>query len=76
MNITSLVKFWPLMHSIIREFWNIVEGRIEEAALRDGIPIELYLYSEFGLDYFSTKDFQKRDPFSNPEKFEKNFARL
>ncbi|MGE5775731.1 MAG: helix-turn-helix domain-containing protein [Chloroflexota bacterium] len=76
MNIAPLIKFWPLMHSIIREFWNIIEGRIEAAAAREEIPIELYLYSEFGLDYFSTKDFQKRDPFSNPEKFEKNFARL
>jgi hypothetical protein len=76
MTIKPLLKFWPLMHSIIEEFWGITEGQIEEAAARDDIPIELYLYSELGLDTFSTKDFQKRDPFSNPERFEKNFARL
>lgn len=76
MNIEPLLKFWPLMYSLIQEFWKITEGHIEDAADRDNVPIELYLYSEFGLDYFSTKDFQKRDPFSNPERFEKNFARL
>jgi hypothetical protein len=40
------------------------------------VPIELYLYSELGLDTLSTVDFQKRDPFSNPEQFEKLFVRL
>lgn len=76
MNIEPLLKFWPLIYSIIQEFWSITEGHIEEAAARDGVPIELYLYSELGLDVFSTKYFQKRDPFSNPEKFEKVFALL
>src|SRR5512147_577292 len=76
MSIDPLLKFWPLMYSIIKEFWGITEGRIEEAAARENIPIELYLYSEFGLDSFSTPDFQKRDPFSNPEHFEKSFALL
>jgi hypothetical protein len=64
------------MYSIIQEFWGITEGRIEEAAARNDIPIELYLYSELGLDVFSTKYFQKRDPFTNPELFEKHFALL
>lgn len=76
MDIEPLLKFWPLMYSIIQEFWGITEGRIEDAAAQNDIPIELYLYSELGLDFFSTKDFQKRDPFSNPEQFEKNFALL
>jgi hypothetical protein len=76
MNIEPLLKFWPLMYSIIQEFWGITEGRIEEAAARNEIPIELYLYSELGLDVFSTKYFQKRDPFTNPELFEKHFALL
>ena len=76
MNIEPLLKFWPVMYSIIQEFWRITEGHIEAAAARDEVPIELYLYSEFGLDAFSTEDFQKRDPFSNPEQFEKNFALL
>jgi hypothetical protein len=76
MDIESLLKFWPLMYSIIQEFWSITEGHIEEAAAREEIPIELYLYSELGLNTLSTEDFQKRDPFSNPEQFEKNFALL
>lgn len=76
MSIEPLLKFWPLMYSIIKEFWSITEGHIEDAAAREEIPIELYLYSELGLDTFSTPDFQKRDPFSNPEHFEKSFALL
>lgn len=72
----SLTKFWPLIYSTIKEFWSITESHIEEAALRNDIPVEFYLYSELGLEYFSIEDFQKRDPFSNPEQFEKLFARL
>ena len=76
MNIESLIKFWSLMYSVIQEFWSITEPHIEEAAVRDEIPIELYYYSELGLDYFSIEEFQNRDPFSNTEKFESLFARL
>ena len=76
MNIESLTKFWHLMYSIIREFWALTEPYIEEAAVHHDIPLELYYYSELGLGYFSVEDFQKRDPFSNPEQFEKVFARL
>ena len=76
MNNESLTKFWPLIYSTVKEFWSITEPHIEDAALRNDIPVELYFYSELGLEYFSTPDFQKRDPFSNPEQFEKLFARL
>lgn len=72
----SLVKFWPLIQSTIREFWEIIEPAIEEAAIRYEIPVDLYYYSELGLDSFSTKEFQKRDPFSNPQVFEKLFVTL
>jgi hypothetical protein len=40
------------------------------------IPVELYYYAELGLEYFSVEEFQRRDPFTNPEQFEKLFARL
>lgn len=76
MNSESLTKFWPLIYSVIQEFWSITEPHIEDAAVRNSIPIELYLYSELGLDRISIEDFQKRDPFSNPEQFEKLFVRL
>lgn len=76
MTIESLSKFWPLIHSIIQEFWTITEPHIEDAAIRDDIPVELYLYGELGLERFSIGDFQKRDPFSNPEQFERLFVRL
>lgn len=76
MDVNSLTKFWPLIYSIIREFWSITEPQIADAALHENIPVELYFYSELGLDYFSIDDFQKRDPFTNPEQFERLFARL
>lgn len=72
----SLTKFWPLMYSIVQEFWGITEPHIEDTAVRNDLPIELYLYSELGLDRFSIQDFQRRDPFSNPEQFERLFVRL
>jgi len=64
------------MHSLIQEFWAIVEPHIEEAAIKANIPIELYYYSELGLDTFSKEEFQKRDPYSNPQVFEKVFVTL
>jgi len=76
MNPESLTKFWPLIYSIIQEFWSITESHIEDAAIRNDIPIELYLYSELGLDSFSIANFQKRDPFTNPEQYERVFVRL
>jgi len=76
MEISSLTKYWPLIHSIIREFWEITESHIEDMAIENDIPIELYYYSELGLEYFSIENFQKRDPFTNPEKFERLFARF
>jgi len=76
MNIESLSKFWALMYLIVREFWEITEPHIEDAAVKNDIPIELYYYSELGLEYFSVEDFQKRDPFTNPEQFEKAFTRF
>lgn len=76
MKANPLAHFWPLLHSVIREFWALTEPPIEEAAIRNGIPFELYTYSEFGADTFSTGEFQKRDPFTNPALFEKTFATL
>jgi hypothetical protein len=76
MNTESLTKFWPLIHSIIQEFWLVTEPSIEEAAIQQNIPIELYYYSELGLDSFSREEFQKRDPYSNPLLFEKTFVTL
>lgn len=76
MGAESSPKFWPLIHSILREIWAITEPHIEEAAIQQNIPMELYYYSELGLDVFSKQDFQKRDPYSNPEVFDKVFVTL
>ena len=76
MEISSLTKFWTLIYSIIREFWEITESHIEDVAVANDIPIELYYYGELGLEYFSIENFQKRDPFTNPEQFERLFARF
>ena len=54
----------------------ITEPHIEEAAVRNNIPVELYYCGELGLESFSVEEFRGRDPFSSPEKFEKLFARL
>ena len=40
----SLTKFWPLMYSIVQEFWNITEPHIEDAALRNGLPMDQDVY--------------------------------
>ncbi len=71
-----LVKFWQQINAVLQEFWALTEPEIEETAVRNDIPFELYLYAELGLEYFSLENFQKRDPFTNPEQFEKLFARL
>ena len=76
MEISSFTKYWSLIHSIIREILGITEAYIEDTAIENDIPIELYYYSELGMEYFSIEDFQKRDPFTNPEKFERLFARF
>lgn len=76
MTLEPFIKFWPLIHSVIQEFWMIVEPPIEDAAIQQNIPVELYYYGELGLDSFSIEDFQKRDPFSNPQLFEKVFVIL
>jgi len=69
-------QYWQIIHSTLQEIWAITEPQIEDAAVRYNTPIELYYYAELGLDYFSVAEFQRRDPFSNPEQFEKLFARL
>ena len=76
MNTDYYIKIWPLIYSTIRVFWEITEPQIEAAAIKGGIPIELYYYAELGLEYFSIENFQKRDPFTNPDQFEKMFARF
>jgi len=76
MSMEKLVKFWPLMYSIICEFWEITEPAIEDAALQKDVPIELYYFSELGMEIFSVENFFYRDPFTNPDKFEKTFARF
>jgi len=76
MEISSLTKYWSLIYSIIREFWEITESHIGDAAVKNDVPIELYYYSELGLEFFSIENFQKRDPFTNPEQFERLFARF
>jgi helix-turn-helix protein len=76
MGTKSPTQLWPLIYSVIQGFWSITEPHISDAGVREEIPVELYFYSELGLDYFSIEAFQKRDPFSNPEQFERLFARL
>lgn len=64
------------MYSVIQELWAITEPAIEDAAIAEDVPVELYYYAELGLEQFSVTDFQRRDPYSNPEQFENLFVRL
>ena len=72
----NINEIWPLIYAILQEYWAITDPYIERAADQNNIPIELYYYSELGLTYFSVTDFQKRDPYTNPERFENAFTRL
>jgi hypothetical protein len=76
MNVESLTNFWPLIDSLLQEIWAITEPHIEEAAIQQHLPMELYYYSEFGLEIFSKQEFQKRDPYTNPEVFDRVFVTL
>ncbi|MDL1944801.1 hypothetical protein FBQ99_20945 [Chloroflexi bacterium CFX2] len=76
MDAEPLAKFWALIRSLVRILLEITEPRIEDAAVGRDIPIELYYFSELGLEHFSVGNFQKRDPFTNPEQFKNSFARF
>jgi len=62
MNTDDLINLWPVVYATILQFWRLLDVPIEEAALRSGVPVELYSYVELGLDDFSVAAFQKRDP--------------
>ena len=76
MNTDDLINLWPMVYATILQFWRLLDVPIEEAALRSGVPVELYSYVELGLDDFSVAAFQKRDPYSNPDGFLTLFTTL
>lgn len=67
---------WSLLYETIRAFWSITEPQIEQTARETNVPNELYYYGELGMETFSLANFQRRDPFSNPENFTEAFERL
>jgi DNA-binding MarR family transcriptional regulator len=67
---------WNLLYSTIRAFWVLVEPRIHAAAELQDVPLELYYYGELGLDVFSVRNFQERDPYSNPAQYADVFSKL
>ena len=76
MHTGDLIDLWPVVYATILQFWRLLDAPIEEAALRSGIPVELYSYGELGLEDFSVTAFQKRDPYSNPAGFLSMFTTL
>lgn len=67
---------WDLIYDTIRAFWGLTEPRIEDAARVKNVPPELYYYGELGLEIFSLARFQKRDPYSNPARFDEVLQKL
>lgn len=72
----DLIDLWLVIYAIILQCWRLLDAPIEAAALRSGVPVELYSYGELGLEDFSVAAFQKRDPYSNPESFLSIFRTL
>jgi hypothetical protein len=67
---------WPAIETSARELWQLVEPPIEAEAARRGVPFELYYYSELGVEYLSSNEFRRRDPYSNPAGWLASFLRL
>jgi hypothetical protein len=54
----ALLKFWPLIYSTLREFWEITEPHIEDAVVKNGIPIEFIITANWDLKFFQSKIFK------------------
>ena len=56
--------------------WRVARPAIEAAAAARGVPLALHDYAELGLDTLSVAEARRRDPYSRPEGFAAEFARL
>lgn len=61
------LPIWDIIHKIIFAFWDLTNQSIEDAALTQGVSVELCNFGELGMEYFSVEDFRRRDPYTNFE---------
>jgi hypothetical protein len=46
MHTGDLIDLWPVIYATILQFWRLLDGPIEEAAVRSGVPVALYSYGQ------------------------------
>lgn len=71
-----LADTWPPIEAAVFELWGVARPAIDALAAERGIPLVLYNYAELGLDALSVAEALRRDPYSRPEGFAGEFARL
>ena len=71
-----LADAWPPLEAAVFELWGLARPAIDALAAERGIPLALYNYAELGLDTLSVAEALRRDPYSRPEDFAEEFARL
>ncbi len=71
-----LADAWPPVEAAVFELWGVARPAIDAVAAERGIPLALYNYAELGLDTLSVAEALRRDPYSRPEGFADEFARL
>ena len=71
-----LADAWPPIEAAVFELWGVARPAIDALAAERGIPLALYNYAELGLDTLSVAEALRRDPYSRPEGFAGEFARL
>ncbi len=71
-----LAGAWPPIETTVFEFWGLARPAMNALAEEQGIPLALHNYAELGLETLSVADALRRDPYSRPEDFGEEFARL
>ena len=71
-----LSDVWPQCYATILELWRVALPAIDERAAARGVPPELHVVVELGLETLSIAEVQRRDPYSRPDGFAAEFARL
>ena len=67
---------WPPIETTVFEFWGLARPAMNAVAEQQGIPLALHNYAELGLETLSVAEALRRDPYSRPEDFAGEFARL
>lgn len=67
---------WPLIETTVFEFWGLTRPVMSALAAERDIPLALHNYVELGLDTLSVTEALHRDPYTRPEGFAEQFARL